>query len=236
MFGKSAATPHYLREYRAMLQHLRRKYGDEETARKKAVGVNYENQGRKQAAMVHEYAPEGPFSLLDIGCGSGRAATSLRDVERLTYTGVDILPELLEYAQEKAARPDWKFVAVEEIALPVEDEWADMVLVMSVFTHLKTAEIKQYIDEIFRVAKPGAVVFCSYLDQTNSAVVKAFQPKPLQLLLRAIGRDVMLSFTSRDELSGFLESAGFVFQDVRDVETSGQHVMVARKPAEVNSR
>lgn len=236
MFGRSESTPHYLREYRAMLHHLRRKYGDEDTAREKTVGVNYERQGRKQADMVHEYAPEGPFTLLDIGCGSGRASTALRDVERLTYTGVDILPELLEYAEKKAGRPDWKFIAIEDIALPVDDASADMVLVMSVFTHLKTAEIRQYIDEIFRVAKPGAVVFCSYLDRDFPPVVKAFRPKPLQLLLRALGRDVMLSFTSRDELSGFLESAGFVVQDVRDVETTGQHVMVARKPANVNAR
>ena len=231
MFGRSESTPHYLREYRAMLRHLRRKYGDEDKAREKAVGVNYEGQGRKQAAMVLEYGPEGPFSLLDIGCGSGRASTALRDVQRLTYTGVDILPELLEYAQKKAARPDWKFIAIEDIALPVDDAWADMVLVMSVFTHLKTDEIKKYIDEIFRVTKPGATVFCSYLDRTFPAHVKAFRAKPLQLLLRAIGRDVMLSFTSREELSGFLESAGFTILDVKAVETTAQHVMIARKPA-----
>lgn len=233
MFGSSEMTPHYLREYRAMLRHLRRKYGDEDTAREKAVGVNYEEQGRKQAAMLLEYAPDGPFSLLDIGCGSGRASTALRDVERLSYTGVDILPELLEYAQKKAARPDWKFIAIEDIKLPVDDAWADTVLVMSVFTHLKTDEIKQYIDEIFRVTKPGATVFCSYLDRTFPALVKSFRPKPLQLLLRAIGRDVMLSFTSRDELSGFFESAGFVVQEVKDQDSAGQHVMIARKPIDV---
>ena len=235
MFGKSEVTPHYLREYRAMLKHLRKKYGDEDTAREKAVGLNYDEQGRKQASLVLEYAPEDPFSLLDIGCGSGRAASALRDVQRLSYTGVDILPELLEYAQKKADRPDWKFFAIEDIDLPVEDASADMVLVMSVFTHLTPDEINRYIKEIHRVVKPGGMVICSYLDRTFPAHVKAFRPKPLQLLGRLLGRDVMLSFTSREELTKQFETAKFVVTDVRSAESASQHILIVRKPNDVES-
>ena len=230
MFGKSEVTPHYLREYRAMLKHLRKKYGDENTAREKAVGMNYDEQGRKQASLVLEYAPQNPFSLLDIGCGSGRAATALRDVQRLSYTGVDILPELLEYAQEKANRPDWKFLAIEDIALPVDDASADMVLVMSVFTHLTTDEINRYIKEIHRVVKPGGTVICSFLDRTFPPHVKAFRPKPLQLIGRMLGRDVMLSFTSREELSKQFEQANFVVSGVKAADSTSQHILIVRKP------
>ena len=56
------------------------------------------------------------------------------------YHGIDVVPELLAYAEEKAARPDWKFSLVEGLSIPEPDARADMIVMFSVLTHLSAAE------------------------------------------------------------------------------------------------
>ena len=221
--------PHYIREYSALLDLLRRSSEDEDAAMHRAVGGAYEKEGARQAEMILARAPEGPFALLDIGCGSGRAAYALREVERLSYFGVDIMPDLIDYARKKAARPDWRFEVISDIALPAEDEWADMALIMSVFTHLKPAETQRYLREVARVLKPGGVLICSYLDKNNPKHKSQFRPAPLQRIARMLGRDVMLSFVSREELTRWTEDAGLRVEEVIEYENGRQHTLVARK-------
>ncbi|MEM9494755.1 MAG: class I SAM-dependent methyltransferase [Pseudomonadota bacterium] len=223
-------TPHYLREYRTLLRTLRRRHGDdEEAALHSAVGGDYEAEGRVQADLVLTAAPAGDFSLLDVGCGSGRAAYALSKEERVNYWGVDILPDLLDYAREKCARSDWRFDAITDIALPASDAWADVILFMSVFTHLKDSEIKRYLAEAARVTKPGGVIIASYLDRDNRAHRDLFQPAPLQRLARFLGRDVMLSFTTATEFGDNLDAAGFSVEKTITYDTPRQHTMVARR-------
>ena len=221
--------PHYIREYGAMLELLRRRHGDEDAAMQKAVGGSYQKEGKRQSELILARAPEGPFTLLDVGGGSGRAAYALREVERLTYFGVDIMPDLVDYARTKAARPDWRFEVISDIGLPAEDEWADMMLIMSVFTHLKPSETQRYLGEVARVLKPGGVLICSYLDKNNPKHKSQFRPAPLQFLARMLGRDVMLSFVTRAELSQWAEDAGLKVEEVIEYENGRQHTLVARK-------
>lgn len=221
--------PHYIREYASMIAMLKKRHGDD-VAMQKAVGGDYEEQGRFQADMVMSRAPEGPFSLMDVGCGSGRAAYALRDERRLTYWGLDIMPDLLDYAREKTGRADWKFDRISEIKLPAEDGWADMMLFMSVFTHLKPDEIRAYLREAGRVVKPGGLMICSFLDKANAVQRKTFHPAPLQHFARFIGRDVMLRFLRQDDLEAWATEAGFAVEEVvTDFEKGSQHLLVARR-------
>lgn len=231
MFAERA--PHYIREYKRLLETLKKRHpGDE--AMHRAVGGAFEDQGAKQAELVLSLSPEGPFTLMDVGCGSGRAASALRDVERLSYWGVDIMPELLAHAKKVANRPDWRFEPVTDIALPADDNWADMALVMSVFTHLKNAEIKTYLEELARVIKPGGVLICSYLDRNHAPHRKVSRPMPLQRLGRLLGRDVMVSFTTRDELSAWVEDAGFAIEQSIQKSELGQHILIGRRQGETS--
>ena len=221
-------TPHYLREYRRLLGNLTKSHSRDD-AMALAVGGNYEGQGKLQADLILDNAPAGAFRVLDVGCGSGRAAYALRGEERLNYFGVDILPELLDYAKEKTARPDWRFEPITEIALPVEDGWADIVMFMSVFTHLTRREIDTYLLEAYRALKPGGKIIASYLDRAFPPHKKQFRPAPLQWLGRALGRDVMLSFTTAPEFTAQLQAAGFSLERNITYDTARQHVMIARK-------
>ena len=223
--------PHYVRNYRQLMRRLRRESADEDEAVERAVGGHYLRVGQVQADLVREVAPERPFTMVDIGCGSGRAAFALREEQRISYLGIDVVPDLVEYAREKADRPDWDFQIISKIAIPAEPAFADLILIMSVFTHLKPGEIQTYLAECARVMKPGGVVIASYLELENERHRSLFY-KPLRnRISRLLGRDVMVSFTTREELSNWMTDAGFTVERAIIDGPIGQHVLIGRKPA-----
>ena len=222
--------PHYVRDYQQLVRNLLESSANEEEAMERAVGGSYERVGNEQAEIVREFAPDGPFFLVDIGCGSGRAAYALRGEERISYLGVDVIPDLLEHAKKKVERPDWRFEQISSIVIPAEDNVADIILIMSVFTHLTPGEIKSYLRECMRVLKPGGAVIASYLERDN-AKHRSLYYRPWQnLLARLRRRDVMTSFTSQNELSERFERAGFVVERAITDNPIGQHILVGRKP------
>lgn len=116
-------------------------------------------------------------SIVEIGCGYGRKAALLRDYHqqedrfRGHYLGIDIDPELLEFARSHFPFPNFRFEqtthssrtylpdqvqASRAYRMPVEDESQDLVFSTSLFTHLLEAEALNYLAESYRVLKPGA--------------------------------------------------------------------------------
>ncbi len=224
-------APHYVRNYRSLMRRLRRESASEDEAVERAVGGHYLRVGKVQAELVLDVAPDGPFTMIDIGCGSGRAAYALREESRLSYVGIDVVPDLVDYARQKADRADWRFELISSISIPAEDACANLVLIMSVFTHLKPGEIKAYLAETARVLKPGGAVIASYLERDNERHRSLFYRPLKNRISRLLGRDVMVSFTTKDELAGWMEDAGFTIERAIGDGPVGQHVLVGRKTA-----
>ena len=229
-------APHYVRNYRSLMRRLRRESDSEDEAVERAVGGHYLRVGKVQADLVLEVAPDGPFTMIDIGCGSGRAAFALREEERLSYIGIDVVPDLVDYARQKTDRPDWRFELISSIAIPAEAASADIALIMSVFTHLKPDEIKTYLAEVVRVLKPGGAVIASYLERDNERHRSLFYRPLKNRISRLLGRDVMVSFTTKDELAGWMESAGLTIERAIGDGPVGQHVLIGRKGAPQTKR
>ncbi|HXI87454.1 MAG TPA: class I SAM-dependent methyltransferase [Parvularculaceae bacterium] len=232
MFGRllAARPPHFVREYQNLVSFLARDAKSEFDLAERAVGGSYEEAGAKQAKLVLEVAPEGPFKLIDVGCGSGRAAFALREVERLDYLGTDVVPSLLAFARQKTNRPDWRFQAVTDLQIPAADGCADVALFMSVFTHLRPREIQELVGEAYRVLKAGGAIICSYLAKDNPHHVKLFRSPWRQRLARMIGQDVMITFTTEEALSGQLRKAGFQIERSLKADAGlGHFVLVGRK-------
>lgn len=223
--------PHYVRNYRSLMRRLRRESADEDEAVERAVGGHYIRTGEVQAELIRTIAPEGPFSMVDVGCGSGRAAFALREEKRISYVGIDVVPDLLDYARMKADRPDWRFELISKISIPVSDAFADLILVMSVFTHLKPDEIKTYLTECARVLKPGGAVIASYLERDNERHRSLFYRPLRNRISRLLGRDVMVSFTTQTELAKWMTDAGFTVERAIVDGPIGQHVLIGRKPS-----
>lgn len=111
--------------------------------------------------------------VLDIGCGTGRAADALSGF--LTgeggYLGFDVSKSAIGYCRRRfAGQPRFAFAhldvrhpdynprgALDETAaaFPAEDAAFDRALAASVFTHLRMPAVGRYLAETARVLRPG---------------------------------------------------------------------------------
>ena len=132
-------------------------------------------------------------ALLDVGCGAGRLAMALSPEfagAGSRYEGVDPHQEGVNWAQQNITPryPDFRFRHIdvfnaaynkvgageERVAtLPYDDNAFDIVALFSVFTHITTAGVLRYLDEIHRVLKPGGRMFATFFlidDHAKSAI------------------------------------------------------------------
>jgi len=137
--------------------------------------ASFESSGAEFVAYLKLIAGLLPHeSLLDIGCGCGLTALSLRDTLACggRYLGLDIHEPSIEWCQRSIQRkhaefefewidvrnitynPNGKYPA-ENYAFPVADESFDVALLKSVFTHMRPKEVDNYLREVARVLKPG---------------------------------------------------------------------------------
>ncbi len=100
-------------------------------------------------------APRGDERALDSGTGTGTLALALAPLVR-EVVGVDIVPELLEYARRDAA-PNVRFVKGDATQLPFEDYSFDLVCSRRTFHHIARPELAAA--ELARVTAPGGRIF-----------------------------------------------------------------------------
>jgi len=110
-----------------------------------AVGGQYKEFGAIERAVLQYAGLKNGMSLIDLGCGSGRLASELSGRMKIEYLGIDIIQELLTYAQSKSDEA-YRFVVNRALNIPSSDSSADMVSAFSVFTHLLHAETYLYLE------------------------------------------------------------------------------------------
>jgi SAM-dependent methyltransferase len=151
------------RAYREHVERSRRKLGHE-AAMHYAVGGQFVPFGILHKEMLRFYGLEPHHSVVEIGCGAGKLAIPLSREHPGPYLGVDLVPDLVDYARAKCARPDWRFEVVSGLSVPAADESADMVCLFSVFTHMLHEQTFIYLKDIRRVLKPGGRIVFSFLE------------------------------------------------------------------------
>ena len=117
-------------------------------------------------------------TVLDIGCGFGRMAVEFIDCDDVKYIGVDILPEVIQWADE-AFKPwsnirfycspvsngMYKPVGLPPMSFTLEekDKSVELILALSLFTHLASLEVtERYFSEMMRVLKPKGHMITSW--------------------------------------------------------------------------
>lgn len=107
-------------------------------------------------AAVHPGELNTRRSWLDFGVGAGRLARLFKGFGGV-YVGVDVDPRMIAWT-----RRHLPFVRALEIAprrkLPCADGRFEAIVSVSVFTHMSEADHLFYLGELFRVARPGAVL------------------------------------------------------------------------------
>ena len=111
--------------------------------------------------------------ILEVGCGSGYAASLITAEAPHSYTGLDIMPEQLALAREKKL-PNARFVegsADDLSAFP--DGSIDAVLDFCILHHVE--HWRSFFDECRRVLKDGGCIYIADLSRSCIHLVDALQ-------------------------------------------------------------
>jgi SAM-dependent methyltransferase len=151
--------------------------------------IDYKDSGEALVKALEEVAGLTPSSrVLDIGCGYGRLAAAMPSYldANGSYDGLDIVPDAIRWCRANIFSPHcnirFKMANVfnreynphgtenaAEYRLPFEDQSFDLVVLVSVFTHMLPAEVDHYLGEIARVMEPRGWCFASYLLLTEQS-------------------------------------------------------------------
>lgn len=135
----------------------------------------YARTGRYLAELLQTYAGlTGTEDVLDIGCGTGRAALGLAPLLAACgggYLGFDVSGSAIRYCRRRfSGEPHLTFEhldvrhadynprgRLDDLAavFPARDAAFDVALAASVFTHLRMPVVRRYLAETARTLRPG---------------------------------------------------------------------------------
>jgi ubiquinone/menaquinone biosynthesis C-methylase UbiE len=147
-------------------------------------------------------APQPGEQVLDVGCGTGTLAIAIKPrVGEGEVHGIDASPEMVEVAQEKAAKArsdvDFRIAVIEELPFPAES--FDLVTSTLMLHHLPDDLKMKGLAEIRRVLKPGG----RFLAMDFSAHTHSLLGHLLAVLGHPRGEPIV------DVLTPMLRDAGF---------------------------
>ena len=165
------------------------------------LGVN-----RSNSRMIVEMAKIKPGDeVLDVGCGSGNLTLTAKRYVGASGSvyGIDASPEMIEVARKKAQRSG--ATAVFEVGLieniTYQDTTFDIAISRLVMHHLPDDLKRRGIAEIFRVLKPGGLLFLAdFRPPTN--------PILAHIASALVGHKMMLESNVRG-IAPMLKEAGF---------------------------
>ena len=106
----------------------------------------YENLYRHYLALLEEYAVE---TILDVGCGNGKLLQKLGD--RYQASGIDISAKMVEIARQKGL--DASHCRLEEVT----EAFDAVVAVADVLNYMDEEALQEFLEEVSKHLKPGAI-------------------------------------------------------------------------------
>lgn len=112
--------------------------------------------------VFRNFERNGKTRLLDLGCGAGRHVSFMAN-ENIEPYGVDFSEEGIEYTKnilKKSGKQEYlDNIQIGSLTeLPFKDSFFDGIICYGVLYYLNSQEIKEAIQEIYRVLKPGGRV------------------------------------------------------------------------------
>jgi SAM-dependent methyltransferase len=187
--------PNYKSSYNQLVKDLLESH-DQEQAMSLAVGGEFKAFGLLEFYLLLDHKLEKHHNVVDVGCGSGRLAVHLAPFLKGHYTGIDVVPEVIEYAKKITQRSDWDFLITESLKIPATNNSADFICFFSVFTHLLHEESYRYLEDANRVLKPGGRIIFSFLEFSVNSQWALFKgavedTRPNKVLTQFLGRDAI---------------------------------------------
>jgi SAM-dependent methyltransferase len=107
-------------------------------------------------------------SILDWGCGCGRMTRYFRWVPATRVTGIDIDPDNVAWCDANLPFATFKATPLHPPS-PLGDGQFDLLIGISVFTHLLEPETHEWLRELGRIAAPGAILLMTVHGKATAA-------------------------------------------------------------------
>ena len=112
--------------------------------------------------------------ILDVACGVGYGSQILAKTGAKHVTGVDIDPASVEEAKAHYALPNTNFLVASAEKLPFPDDSFDLAVSFETIEHLANPTL--FIDELYRVLRPGGSLIISTPNRELTAPVTWLRP------------------------------------------------------------
>jgi ubiquinone/menaquinone biosynthesis C-methylase UbiE len=128
------------------------------SARASRWDARFPDDGPAYAAAVAELGLREGDSVLDAGCGTGRALPPLRAAtgRRGTVLGADLTPEMISEAVRAGRRSCAHLLVADVCRLPLRDSCLDAVFAAGLISHLAAPD--SGLRELARVVRPGGTL------------------------------------------------------------------------------
>ena len=122
-----------------------------------AYAVDGEDTARELIDRCRPFLPRVPIDVLEWGCGVARITRHLPMLPDVaSVTGVDVNNSMTAWNREHIRGVDFLDIG-HEPPMPFEAEVFDLVLAVSVLTHIPGGEHAAWMDEVRRVLRPGGL-------------------------------------------------------------------------------
>jgi len=161
---------------------------------------------KKPAKVVLDFLKEQQGNILDLGSGSGRHLTKIKDGKMYL---VDFSKEMIKQAKQNAKNKKIKAECkVSELNnIPYEDNFFDAAIVISSLHCVEGKEKReQTVKELYRVLKPNAQAFISVWNKDAKRFKNA--PKEKYIKWRNMGKRYYYLFNEK-QIHDLLKKFGF---------------------------
>jgi SAM-dependent methyltransferase len=110
-------------------------------------------------------------NILDWGCGCGRTARNFHELSGAKFTGVDIDWDNLNWCKANLGFGQFQDVPLHP-PTRLEPDSFDLLFGISVFSHLAEPQQREWLQELHRIARPGAFLLMSVLGETTACQMK----------------------------------------------------------------
>jgi demethylmenaquinone methyltransferase/2-methoxy-6-polyprenyl-1,4-benzoquinol methylase len=161
---------------------------------------------------VEECLSENPVNILDLCCGTGDLALSVKKkATGSLVTGYDLNAEMLEMAGIKASKQkiDVKFIRGDAGSMPFQNNSIDCITIGFGFRNLtwENPARDRHIAEISRVLKPGGKLLILESARPEQGIIRFFYSVYLKTVLVPLGGLLSGNWNAYRYLAG--SSAGF---------------------------
>jgi SAM-dependent methyltransferase len=188
---------------------------------KNVGGRKWLKTGQQMFQEVVDFCGLTPQSnVVEIGCSCGITAIPMKAyLMEGQYTGLDIIPELIDWCEANLADERFRFfnlgvyhelynqnatASSKDVRFPVADDTADVVFLVSVFTHLLPEEVAHYLAEISRILKPGGQCMATML------TMDSYVPEQSRLSLKYVYSPDCLCYDEQTPTKAVAYSQSFI--------------------------